>query len=184
MPPPGAMGKQAVALRISGDTASFWGCKFIGGQDTLYDHQGRHYYKDCYMEGSVDFIFGNGLSLFEVTRKAKCHGRRFRVFVPLVSCILIGPAIDDEKMGQGCHLHATAMNFGAVTAQDRMSLLEDTGFSFVNCRVTGSGALYLGRAWGTFSRVVFAFTYMDNIIIPRGWHNWGDPNREMYVLSL
>ena len=117
-------------------------------------------------------------------KKAKCHGRRFRVFVRLVSCILIGPAIEEEKMGQGCHLHATAMNFGAVTAQDRMSLLEDTGFSFVNCRVTGSGALYLGRAWGTFSRVVFAFTYMDNIIIPRGWHNWGDPNREMYVLSL
>ncbi|XP_078431948.1 pectin lyase-like superfamily protein [Wolffia australiana] len=146
VPPPGALGKQAVALRISGDTASFWGCKFIGGQDTLYDHQGRHYYKDCYIEGSVDFVFGDGLALFE-----------------------------------GCHLHATAVNYGAVTAQDRMSLLEDTGFSFVNCRVTGSGALYLGRAWGTFSRVVFAFTYMDNIIIPKGWHNWGDPNREMTV---
>ncbi|CAA6666066.1 unnamed protein product [Spirodela intermedia] len=146
VPPPGALGKQAVALRISGDTASFWGCKFIGAQDTLYDHQGRHYYKDCYIEGSVDFIFGNGLSLFE-----------------------------------SCHVHAIAVNFGAVTAQDRMSMLEDTGFSFVNCKVTGSGALYLGRAWGTFSRVVFAFTYMDNIIVPKGWHNWGDPNREMTV---
>ncbi|EHA8588524.1 pectinesterase QRT1-like [Cocos nucifera] len=144
VPPPGAMGKQAVALRISGDTAAFLGCKFLGGQDTLYDHIGRHYYKDCYIEGSVDFIFGNALSLFE-----------------------------------GCHVHAIAQNYGAVTAQNRMSLLEDTGFSFVNCKVTGSGALYLGRAWGTFSRVVFAYTYMDDIIIPRGWYNWGDPSREM-----
>jgi len=67
VPKPGAVGKQAVAFRISADTAAFWGCSFLGAQDTLYDHLGRHYYKDCYIEGSVDFIFGNGLSLFEVT---------------------------------------------------------------------------------------------------------------------
>lgn len=66
VPPPGAVGKQAVAFRISADTAVFVGCKFLGAQDTLYDQFGRHYYKDCYIEGSVDFIFGNGLSLFEV----------------------------------------------------------------------------------------------------------------------
>jgi pectinesterase len=78
-------------------------------------------------------------------------------------------------------VHAIALDYGALTAQNRQSMLEDTGFSFVNCRVTGSGALYLGRAWGTFSRVVFAYTYMDDIIIPKGWYNWGDPNRELYV---
>jgi len=84
---------------------------------------------------------------------------------------------------QDCHVHAIARDYGALTAQNRQSMLEDTGFSFVNCRVTGSGALYLGRAWGTFSRVVFAYTYMDNIIIPRGWYNWGDPTREMYATA-
>ncbi|KAF8407116.1 hypothetical protein HHK36_006241 [Tetracentron sinense] len=146
LPAAGAVGKQAVAFRISADTAIFLGCRFLGAQDTLYDHLGRHYYKDCYIEGTVDFIFGNGLSLFE-----------------------------------GCHVHAIAQNAGALTAQSRGSILEDTGFSFLNCKVTGSGALYLGRAWGTFSRVVFAYTYMDNIIIPKGWYNWGDPNREMTV---
>ncbi|KAK3138229.1 hypothetical protein QOZ80_5AG0366120 [Eleusine coracana subsp. coracana] len=146
VPKPGALGKQGVALRISADNAAFVGCNFLGAQDTLYDHLGRHYYRDCYIEGSVDFIFGNALSLYE-----------------------------------GCRVHAIARNYGALTAQNRMSILEDTGFSFVNCKVTGSGALYLGRAWGTFSRVVFAYTYMDNIIIPRGWYNWGDPTREMTV---
>jgi pectinesterase len=79
-------------------------------------------------------------------------------------------------------VHAIARNTGALTAQGRSSMLQDTGFSFVNCKVTGSGALYLGRAWGPFSRVIFAYTYMDNIIIPKGWYNWGDPNREMYVI--
>lgn len=145
-PPSGASGKQAVAFRISGDTASFLGCKFLGAQDTLYDHIGRHYFKDCYIEGSIDFIFGNGLSLYEE-----------------------------------CHLHAISSTYGALTAQKRDSLLEATGFSFVKCKVTGSGAFYLGRAWGSFSRVVFAYTYMDKIIAPKGWYNWGDRTRELTV---
>ncbi|GFQ07833.1 probable pectinesterase 53 [Phtheirospermum japonicum] len=59
-PPAGATGKQAVALRISADTAAFINCKFVGAQDTLYDHKGRHYFKDCHIQGSVDFIFGDG----------------------------------------------------------------------------------------------------------------------------
>ncbi|KAM7277026.1 hypothetical protein ACFE04_018892 [Oxalis oulophora] len=146
VPAPRAQGVQAVAFRISGDTAAFLGCKFLGAQDTLYDQKGRHYYKDCYIEGTVDFIFGDGLSLFE-----------------------------------GCVVHAIAPVIGAVTAQSRSSMLEDTGFSFLNCRIIGSGALFLGRAWGPFSRVIFAYTYMDNIIIPKGWHDWGDPKREMTV---
>ncbi|KAL8143395.1 hypothetical protein V2J09_016427 [Rumex salicifolius] len=141
----GGSRKQAVAIRVSGDKAALIGCRFIGEQDTLYDHAGRHYFKDCYVEGSVDFVFGNGLSLYE-----------------------------------GCHLHAAA-SFGAVTAQKRGGLLDQTGFSFVGCRVTGSGALYLGRAWGPFSRVVFAYTYMDDIIIPTGWYDWGDRSRRMTV---
>lgn len=64
---PGAVGAQAVAIRISGDQAVFLGCGFFGAQDTLHDDRGRHYFKDCYIQGSIDFIFGNGKSLYEVT---------------------------------------------------------------------------------------------------------------------
>ncbi|KQK05323.1 probable pectinesterase 53 isoform X2 [Brachypodium distachyon] len=76
VPRPGALGKQGVALRISADNAAFVGCNFLGAQDTLYDHLGRHYYRDCYIEGSVDFIFGNALSLYEdgVLRAVQVHG--------------------------------------------------------------------------------------------------------------
>lgn len=35
-------------------------------QDTLLDDVGRHYYKNCYIEGDTDFICGNAASLFEV----------------------------------------------------------------------------------------------------------------------
>jgi pectinesterase len=65
-PRPGAVGGQAVALRISGDKAAFYGCRFLGHQDTLYDHKGRHFFKNCYIEGTVDFVFGNGRSFYEV----------------------------------------------------------------------------------------------------------------------
>lgn len=65
-PLPGMQGWQAAALRISGDKALFSGCGFYGHQDTLCDDAGRHYFKDCYIEGSIDFIFGNGRSMYKV----------------------------------------------------------------------------------------------------------------------
>ncbi|KAF6149256.1 hypothetical protein GIB67_026112 [Kingdonia uniflora] len=36
LPVKGASGKQAVAFRISGDTAAFLGCRILGAQDTLF----------------------------------------------------------------------------------------------------------------------------------------------------
>ncbi|GLT98833.1 hypothetical protein SLE2022_163130 [Rubroshorea leprosula] len=62
--PDGKVGQQAVAIRISGDKAAFHKCKFIGYQDTLCDDRGRHFFKDCFIRGTVDFIFGNGKSLY------------------------------------------------------------------------------------------------------------------------
>lgn len=59
-------GEQAVALRISGTKAAFYNCSFVGSQDTLYDHKGLHYFNNCFIQGSVDFIFGYGRSLYEV----------------------------------------------------------------------------------------------------------------------
>ncbi|KAG6768894.1 hypothetical protein POTOM_024506 [Populus tomentosa] len=58
IPSPGDIGAQAAAIRISGDQAVFLGCGFFGAQDTLHDDRGRHYFKDCYIQGSIDFIFG------------------------------------------------------------------------------------------------------------------------------
>ncbi|OMO86366.1 Pectinesterase, catalytic [Corchorus olitorius] len=64
MPDGNRTGEQAVAMRISGDKAAFHNCKFLGFQDTLCDDRGMHFFKDCYVEGTVDFIFGNGKSLY------------------------------------------------------------------------------------------------------------------------
>ena len=66
-PLPGAQGMQAVALRISGDKAAFVDCRILGAQDTLFDHMGRHFFLRCYIEGAIDFIFGDGRSLYLVS---------------------------------------------------------------------------------------------------------------------
>lgn len=58
---------QAVAVRIDGDRVKFENCRFLGNQDTLYPHgeKSRQYYKNCYIEGTVDFIFGWSTAYFE-----------------------------------------------------------------------------------------------------------------------
>lgn len=57
---------QAVACLVGGDRAVFRNCRFLGYQDTLYTYgKGQyHYFQDCYIEGSVDFIFGPSTALF------------------------------------------------------------------------------------------------------------------------
>lgn len=58
--------KQAVAVVVESDMTLFYQVSFIGVQDTLYAKKGRQYYYQCYIEGAVDFIFGNaGPAFFE-----------------------------------------------------------------------------------------------------------------------
>ncbi|KAI4316827.1 hypothetical protein L6164_024767 [Bauhinia variegata] len=138
-------GAKAVALRVSGDRVRFSGCRILSHQDTLLDDTGRHYYTNCYIEGDVDFIFGNAASLYE-----------------------------------RCHLHSLSKENGAITAQSRGSAEEDTGFVFLGCKITGvnSGTALLGRPWGPYARVVFAYTYMSSVILPQGWDDWGDSSKQ------
>ncbi|MCL7022115.1 hypothetical protein MKW94_020888 [Papaver nudicaule] len=64
MPTMGTKDGQAVALTISADKAAFYNCRFKGFQDTLCDLHGNHFFKDCYIEGMADFIFGDGKSVY------------------------------------------------------------------------------------------------------------------------
>lgn len=61
---------QAVGLESDGDKASFYNCRIVGNQDILFTNNdnSRQYYKDCYIEGTTDFIFGSSTVWFE-----RCH---------------------------------------------------------------------------------------------------------------
>jgi pectinesterase len=58
---------QAVALHVNANRAVFTNCTFLGNQDTLYTsgEGSKNYFKDCYIEGTTDFIFGEATVLFE-----------------------------------------------------------------------------------------------------------------------
>ena len=61
---------QAVGLESDGDKASFYNCRIVGNQDILFTNNdnSRQYFKDCYIEGTTDFIFGSSTAWFE-----HCH---------------------------------------------------------------------------------------------------------------
>jgi pectin methylesterase-like acyl-CoA thioesterase len=58
---------QAVALHTQGDRLRFIGCRFLGNQDTVYTGTAhtRLWFRDCYIEGTTDFIFGPSTAWFE-----------------------------------------------------------------------------------------------------------------------
>lgn len=67
---------------------------------------------------------------------------------------------------------------GAIAAHQRDSPNENSGFSFVNCKVTGSGSVLLGRAWGEYSRIIYSKCYFDGLITPQGWSDWDQLSRQ------
>uniref|UniRef100_A0A2N9FA95 Pectinesterase n=1 Tax=Fagus sylvatica TaxID=28930 RepID=A0A2N9FA95_FAGSY len=144
---PGGYGMQAVALRVSGNKAMFYRVRILGTQDTLLDETGSHYFFYCYIEGTVDFIFGTARSLY-----------------------------------QDCLIQSKAKNWGAIAAHHRNSPYENTGFSFVNCTIRGTGEILLGRAWGDYSRAIYSYCDMDNIISSSGWSDWRHPSRQKTVV--
>jgi polygalacturonase len=63
-------GSQALALSVTGDRAVFRNVRLLGNQDTVYaassgGEPARQYFADCYIEGNVDFIFGDANAVFE-----------------------------------------------------------------------------------------------------------------------
>ncbi len=72
-------GSQALALLVTGDRAIFNNVRLLGNQDTLFAGSkqctgegaersctpARQYFANCYIEGNVDFIFGDGKTAFE-----------------------------------------------------------------------------------------------------------------------
>jgi len=58
---------QAIALSLVANRAQVSNCSILGNQDTLYvsGKDAKQYFKDCYIEGTTDFIFGSATALFE-----------------------------------------------------------------------------------------------------------------------
>ncbi|MFJ8080353.1 pectinesterase family protein [Streptomyces sp. NPDC096205] len=71
---PEITGTQAVAAYVTGDRSHFERVRLLAHQDTLFADTGaldtfdRHYYRDCHIEGDVDFVFGRARAVFDRCR--------------------------------------------------------------------------------------------------------------------
>ncbi|MDB5236668.1 MAG: hypothetical protein JWR44_3661 [Hymenobacter sp.] len=150
-------GSQAVAVSLYGDRAAFKNCRFLGNQDTLltYGTAARQYFKDCYIDGNVDFIFGNAVAIFD-------------------NCTIYAKSRSTSGVS-----YITAANTPA--GQTYGYLFRNATIP----SNTGGTLYYLGRPWqnstgfstaaGTLSnpKVIFMKTRMGyNQIQPAGWVIW------------
>ncbi|CAL9205905.1 unnamed protein product [Musa hybrid cultivar] len=134
---------QSVATMVAGDKVAFYHCAFYSPHNTLFDYKGRHYYESSYIQGNIDFIFGRGQSIFQ---ESSCE-----IFV-----------LHDKRI----------KILGSITAQNRPSSDDSSGFVFLKGKVYGVGDAYLGRAKGPHSRVIFAKSYLSRTVTAAGWTNW------------
>lgn len=148
---------QAVALRVDSDLSAFERCAILGHQDTLYAHTLRQFYRNCRIEGSVDFIFGNAAAVFH-----NCS-------------VLVRPRPVPLKIAES----------NPTTAHGRLDPGQTTGFVFENCSIGGTEEYmadfyrnpkmhrgYLGRPWKEYSRTIFMRSYIGPVIQPEGWLPW------------
>ncbi|KAL5569961.1 hypothetical protein UlMin_026536 [Ulmus minor] len=145
----GPQNHQAVALRSGADLSVFYRCGFEGYQDTLYVHSQRQFYKECYIHGTVDFIFGNAAVVFQ---NCIIYARK-----PLSKqkITITAQGRTDPNQNTGISIHNSR-----VMAGSDLKL------------VIGSFETYLGRPWKAYSRTVFVQTFLDILVEPAGWLEW------------
>jgi pectinesterase len=172
---------QAVAVADRGDRSIFKHCRFLGHQDTLFADYGRQYYVDSYIEGGVDYIFGNAAAVFErdklhsngpgfITAQSRTSPDQPTGYVILSSKVTVGfeaspapPAAPPAQPPADNAAPASSATSSQVTAPPRPARPMVIG---------------LGRPWRTYSRVVFINTELPAEMNPVGWNNWGSAANE------
>jgi pectinesterase len=56
---------QAISVLVEGNNATFDNCQLLGWQDTLRIEGEKNYFRNCAIEGRVDYIYGGGSAVFE-----------------------------------------------------------------------------------------------------------------------
>lgn len=119
---------QAVVLLTESASSAFFNCKFTSYHDTLYSNKGYHYYKDCWIEGHTDFIFGqDAVSYFD-------------------NCTIysIGAGAEEKNGGYIAAYQNTTTEFGPIF----------NGCDFTSDDNVKAGSIALGRAWGKEFKMV------------------------------
>lgn len=173
---------QALALYVDGDRNYFEDCCLIGSQDTLFTAplplkeakpggfkgpgefkpriSGRHCYRNCYIQGDVDFIFGGGTAWFE-------------------DCVIFSKMPGDRKPPESPD---EEIIYGYVTAASTPEN-QRFGYVFRNCKLESDcppGTVMLGRPWREYAKTVYLNCGLGAHIHPAGWNDWSKPHNHFY----
>ena len=187
---------QAIALYADGDDLYFENVRLLGRQDTLFTGplppkeiqpggfigpkqfderiNGRHHYKNCYICGNVDFIFGSATALFEDC-EIESLARAFEVQKK-------SPASEsgsDKSNKSGGNQSDDIVIHGYVTAPSTPEG-QEYGYIFKGCNFVSKecppGSVYLGRPWRDYAKAVFIDCTIGEHICKDGFHDWDKPH--------
>ena len=84
---------------------------------------------------------------------------------------------------QNCEINVLpGDNYAVITAHGRKNAIERGGYSFVHCKVIGSGGnAHLGRAWFEAARVIFSYCDISDVIKSDGWSDNNKPQVQKYA---
>ena len=145
-------GGQAVALRVDADKCIFENVVLTSDQDTLYANTGRHYFYNCYIEGDVDFIFGQAQSVFE-------------------NCDIVSDDRDNDIKGYiAAPRTELEYPYGYLILNCRL----------LNTIKNPSETVYLARPWRRNGSVAFINCYMQQHIKSEGYTTMGKDENKNY----
>ncbi|AQK44030.1 pectin methylesterase 1 [Zea mays] len=145
----GAERHQAVALRVQGDLAAFYNCRFDAFQDTLYVHARRQFFRNCVVSGTIDFIFGNSAAVFQ-------------------NCLIITRRPMDNQQNSVTAHGRTDPNMKSGLVIQNCRLVPDQKLFPDRFKIPS----YLGRPWKEFSRLVIMESTIADFVKPEGYMPW------------
>ncbi|GJC94438.1 pectinesterase [Colletotrichum higginsianum] len=143
-----------LAASIYGDKIGFYGCSFVGWQDTLLTGAtaGTQYYESCYIDGAIDFIWGYSKAYFK-------------------GCTI---AAKRAKSAITAHSRSSLSAMGGYIFDQ--CLFTEAATATVDLK----GLVYLGRPYSQYALVVVKNSYLDDVVHPAGWKIWStsDPRTD------
>lgn len=137
-------GSQALALSAYANNQGYYGVGLYGYQDTLLAETGNQVYAVCYIQGAVDFIFGQHATAW----------------------------IDSSDIRVSAGGGAITANGRSSSSDVSYYVINKSSVSASTSSTAGTGTVYLGRPWTEYARVVFQYTDLSAIINSAGWEVW------------
>ncbi len=162
----GPDGGQAECFTVASDRAVLRHVNLKANQDGIrFFTDSRSYLKNCYIEGTVDYIYDSGIAFIDDCTIKQLRGGY--IVAPGNCFVTVPRAVSRQLTGQ-----ARLWGLGLFIRGCRLIYDADK---------VGERGSYLGRNWGkTTCAAYFINCYMDKHICPEGWQKMSD-TQSIYI---